>query len=682
MTRISNEQKLQEVHARLKSEFEEIQSAVRDERLLCLKDRRFCSIAGAQYEGNLKAQYENKPKFEANKIHSAIVRILNEYRNNRITVDFVSKDGSADIKITETCTGLFRADEQASTADEAYDNAFEEMISGGIGAWRLRSAYENDEDDEDDRQRIITEPICDADSTVFFSLDSKRQDKSDAKKCFVLTAMSKQAYIDEWGDDPASWNKEIHQSEFDWSTSDTVYIAEAYEIEEKKETIRIFKNIIGEEERYSQSDFDNDEALENTLAAVGSIEIRRKKIKSRRVHKYIMSGSTILEDCGYIAGRNIPIVIVFGKRWVVDNVERAMGHGRFATDSQRLKNMQITKLAEISAMSSIDKPILFPEQVSGHQVMWSEDNIKDYPYLLINPLTDAAGNTTYATPVAYTRAPQIPPAMAALLQITETDMQEILGNQGGADKMVSNISGKAVEMIQQRIDGQAFIYMSNFAKGMKRNGEIWLSMAKELYVEAKRKMKIIDRSAAAGTIELMKPSVDMQSGEIVHENDLTKASLDVVVDVGPSSSSKKQSTVRALTNMLQMTQDPETSQVLTAMAMMNVEGEGMGETNAFFRKKLLRMGAVKPTEAEAKEMLTEMQGKPQDPNAVYLQSLAENENAKAAKARADTVETIANAELIRARTLETLGNADANSQDMAIKNTKAVQEMLRGEVVQ
>ena len=42
------------------------------------------------------------------------------------------------------------------------------------------------DDDEDDRQRIRFEPIYDADSSIYFSLGAKRQDKSDAKSCYVL----------------------------------------------------------------------------------------------------------------------------------------------------------------------------------------------------------------------------------------------------------------------------------------------------------------------------------------------------------------------------------------------------------------------------------------------------------------------------------------------------------------
>jgi hypothetical protein len=682
MARIPNDQRLANLHSEALRQFNDIQTALRDERLQCLQDRRFYSLCGAQWEGPLYDQYENKPRFEVNKIMLAVIRIVNEYRNNRITVDYVSKDGTENDKLAEVCDGLYRADEQASVADEAYDNAFEEAVGGGIGAWRLRTVYEDEEDDENDRQRIRFEPIYDADSSVFFDLNAKRQDKSDANYCFVVTSMTRESYKEIYNDDPTDWPKIIHQYEFDWATPDIVFVAEYYKLEEKTETIRIFQAIDGTEERYTQTDFVNDETLEETLLAIGTREVRQKRVKRMRVRKYIMSGGKVLEDAGYIAGKCIPIVVVYGKRWFVDNIERCMGAVRLAKDAQRLKNMQLSKLGEISALSSIEKPIMTPEQVAGHQVMWAEDNLRDYPYLLINPVTGPDGNTQISGPVAYTRSAAIPPAMAALLQITEQDMQDILGNPQGADKMVSGVSGKAVEMIQTRVDMQTFIYMSNFAKGMKRCGEIWLSMAKEIYTEDKRKMKTIAPTGEAGMVELMQPMIDQETGEMKMANDLSDATFDVVAEVGPSSSSKRAATVRALTGMLQITTDPETAQVLTAMAMMNMEGEGVGDANAYFRKKLLRMGVVKPTDDEAQELMAEMQGQPQDPNALYLQAAAEEATAKAAKARADTVETVASAELKRAQTLQTLGKVDETAQNMAIANADAVQEILRGQIVQ
>jgi hypothetical protein len=677
MARLNREQRFANIHQQAMTEFDRVQSSVRDERLQCLQDRRFYSIAGAQWEGPLGDQYENKPRFEVNKIHLSVIRIINEYRNNRIAVDFVSKDGDTDEKLAETCNGLYRADERDSGAEEAYDNAFEEAVGGGIGAWRLRTAYEDDENDEDERQRIRIEPIYDADSSVFFDLDSKRQDKADAKYCFVLYSMTYEAYKAEWNDDPATWPKEIHQYEFDWDTPDVVFVAEYYRVEETRETVRIFLTIQGEEERYTQADFDADETLEETLAAVGTVEVRQKRVKRKRVRKYIMSGGGVLDDMGYIAGKNIPIVPVYGKRWFVDNVERCMGQVRLAKDPQRLKNMQLSKLGEISALSSVEKPILLPEQVSGHQVMWAEDNLRNYPYLLVNPITGPNGETQAAGPVAYTKSPQIPPAMAALLQITESDMAEILGNNQQGDKMVSNISGKAVELIQTRLDMQTFIYMSNMAKAVRRCGEIWLSMAKDIYVEEKRKMKTVGSMEEVGSIELMKPQIDEETGELIYENNLADAIFDVAVDVGPSFSSRRDATVRALTGMMQVTTDPTTQQVLQAMAIMNMEGEGIGDIKEYFRKQLVQMGVVKPTEEEQQQMMEAQANVQQDAQTTYLLAEAAKSQAQAIQAQANTEYTLARSEETKAKTAETISNIDIDQRKSAIETAEKIGEALR-----
>ena len=677
MARMSNEQKLAQIHQEAMRQFDNIQSALRDERLQCLQDRRFYSIAGAQWEGPLGEQFENKPKFEVNKIHLAVIRIINEYRNNRITVDFVSKEGQEYDKLADLCDGLYRADEQDSGAEEAFDNAFEEAVGGGFGAVRLRTAYEDEEDDENEKQRIRIEPIYDADSSVFFDLDAKRQDKADAKFAFVITSMTRDAYEAEWNDDPSSWPKEIHQYEFDWLTPDVVFVAEYYRLEEVKETVRIFETIDGEEERYSQADFEADESLEETLQAIGSGEVRQKRVKRIKVRKYILSGNTVLDDCGYIAGKAIPVVPVYGKRWFVDNVERCMGHVRLAKDAQRLKNMQLSKLGEISALSSVEKPILTPEQVAGHQMMWAEDNLKNYPYLLINPITGPDGSQQVGGPVAYTRSAVIPPALAGLLQLTEQDMNDILGNPQGADKMVANISGKAVEAIQSRVDMQTFIYMSNQAKMVRRVGEIWLGMARDVYVEPGRKMKTVGLMGEMGSVELMKPTIDEETGEIENENDLSEASFDVVSSVGPSFVSRREATVRSITNMIAVSDDPETRQVLTSMAMMNMEGEGIDDVRTYFRKKLVQLGVMKPTEEEAQEMMAAMEGQQPDPNAIFLQAAAEEAVAKAAKARADTVETVASAELKRAQTVETLSKVDLQEQKQAMEAAQMLGGMLQ-----
>ncbi|MFY7027292.1 portal protein [Acinetobacter baumannii] len=669
---MTKKEQLATIHARAKAQFDKIQSAVRDERQQCLEDRRFYSIAGAQWEGKLGEQFANKPKFEVNKIHLAVIRIINEYRNNRITVDFVSKDGTKNDDLADTCDGLYRADEQDSGAEEAYDNAFEEAVGGGFGAFRLRACEEDEEDEENERQRIKIEPIFDADSCVFFDLDAKRQDKADANFCFVLTSMTHDAYKEEYGDDPASWNKDISNSEFDWCTPDIVYVAEYYVVEKVKEKQHIFVLIDGTEQRYMADELEKDPSIQERLDATGAQELRIKTLERRKVRKYMMSGSQILEDCGYIAGRYIPIVPVYGKRWFVDNVERCMGHVRLCKDVQRLKNMQLSRLGEIAALSPIEKPIMAPEQVAGFEHMWANDNIDNNPYLLANPLTDIDGNVIAQGPISYTKPPQVPQSLAALLQLTDVDIRELLGNQEQGEKINANVSAEAIDLVQNQLGMQSYIYIDNFAKAIKRCGAIWLSMAKELYVEEGRRMKTIGKQDEVDSAELSRPVIG-ESG-IEYENDLTKASFDVGVDVGPTSSSKKSAIVRQLQALLPYTQDPQDMKILLAMIYMNMEGEGIKDFRNYYRKYLVQLGVVEPTEEEQQEMMAAAQNQPPDPNAQYLEAAAEEASAKAQKAKADTIKVVADAEKTRADTAATLAKMDRDDQQATLDMVQQINQ--------
>jgi len=667
----SKAERLADIHAEALREFDAIQKSQGPERLQCLEDRRFYSISGAQWEGALGDQFDRRPRFEFNQVHLAVIRVVNEYRNNRITVDFQTPDGEED-EMADTCDGLHRADEKRSTANEAYDNAFEEGTAGGFGAWRLRACYEDDEDDENERQRIEMEPIFDADTCVFFDLAAKRQDKADAKRCYVLTPYPIDQYKDEFSENPNSWPKEL-QTQFDWVTADVVWVCELYRVEESKQLVHWFKGLDDAEMRVEQEELDADPEMLDQLTAAGFRKVREKKVGKRVVHKYLMSGGGVLKDEGVIAGRHIPIIPFYGKRWVVDGVERYMGHVRLAKDAQRLSNMLMSWLAEMAARFDIEKPILTPEQIAGHATQWANDNVEKYPYLLINAITDPNGQQVAAGPVGYTKAPNVPPAMAALTQLAQQALQDLLGNQQAGEQMQPNMSGKAVELIQQRLDMQVFIYMSNFAKSMKRSGEVWLSMMKDIASEPSRKMKTLAQDGAIGSVTLNEPAYDAESASEVIRNDITKAAFEVDVDVGPSSSSQRAGTVRALTGIASITDDPQTKQALTLATIANLEGEGLGDLRDWARARAVRMGLIKPTDAEKEELAQEQAGAKPDPQAAYLEAAADEAGAKAVKAQADTVKTLADAEKSRADTAATLAGITQADRQQAIDAARAFQ---------
>ena len=150
---------LKQVLERSLSGLDDAYSASEFERRQSLEDREFYLVAGKQWAGSLGDQFENKPRFEFNKVHLSVIRLFNEYRNNPIAVDFVAKDDAQNDELSDACDMMLRADEQDSNAEEAYDNAFEEATAGGYGGYRLCAKYEDEGDEENERQRIHIMPM-------------------------------------------------------------------------------------------------------------------------------------------------------------------------------------------------------------------------------------------------------------------------------------------------------------------------------------------------------------------------------------------------------------------------------------------------------------------------------------------------------------------------------------------
>lgn len=692
MPRETKEERWRRVHEKAVRQLDTIQEAVYDLRQECLQDRRFYSINGAQFEDpTLSTMFEYKPKIEINKTHRAVMRIIAEQRNNQVDVVFVPSDGQDDNGLAETLNGLYRADKQDSHGDEAFRNAFEEAVGGGFGAFRLYTKYEDESDPENERQRICFDVITDADENVFFDLNSKRQDKSDAQYCFVLSGMTPEAFEEQWGDmtlaggeyavDKAqmtSVNHPIEQTFFDWSTPDLVYIAEYYVIEEVRKRFEVWSDVLGNEEQYEaeelrerEEDDGEEPTLLETLIATRSRFVRSRTVKVKQVHKYIISGAVVLEDCGVIAGPNIPIIPVYGMRWFIDGEERYMGRVRMAKDPQRLLNMQVSRMAELAAISPNSKPILAAEQVDQFHAEWEDDNIVNHPYLRLSLLKDKEGNPIAPGPIGMIEAPQVPPATAALVQYTELALQDILGGRNDAQKMRSNISADAIELVQNDLDMDSYIFIDNGAIAQQRGGAVWLGMAKELYIEEGRVMKTVGTQGQVGSVKLMRPN----SGDsgAYKENDLTSKSMDVTVEIGPASRTRKDSIVRTMSQLLpaaQTTGNPTDVRNILGMIVMNLEGDGISDLQEYYRKEMVKIGSMKPTEEEAKAMAEAAANQQPDAQTQWAMAAASKEQALAEKAKADTMKALAEIEATRAKTGLTWAQAVevAEGIDMAQKD--------------
>jgi hypothetical protein len=94
------------------------------------------------------------------------------------------------------------------------------------------------------------------------------------------------------------------------------------------------------------------------------------------------------------------------------------------------------------------------------------------------------------------------------------------------------------------------------------------------------------------------------------------------------------------------------------MAIMNMEGEGIGDIKEYFRKQLVQMGVMQPSEEEQAQMQEAQANVQPDAQTMYLMAEAQKSEALARKADADTQLTMANAEKAKADTLSILSEIE------------------------
>lgn len=667
--------------------FDRAYSPQQDVREKCVEATRFARVPGGQWEGataagtKLDDQFEKYPKFEINKVATELNRIISEYRNNRITVKFRPGDREASEELANKLNGLFRADYEETDGGEACDNAFDDAATGGFGCFRLTSMLVNEYDPMDERQRIAIEPVYDPSRSVWFDPDAKKYDKSDALWAFCMYSLSPEKYEAEYGKTPPSSldTTTITSWEYDWFAPEVVYIAKYYEVrKESVDVISYQQPITGEIATY---DSDQIEDIEDELADAGFIEVARRSVKRRRVYVSVVDGDNFLEKPRRIPGEHIPLIPVYGKRWFIDDIERVEGHIAKAMDPQRLYNLQVSMLADTAAQDPGSIPTMDPEQVKGYETHWANRNKKRPAYLPIRPPRDKQGNPIGpAAPASYTPQAQLSPAIATMLQLTSADIQEVTGGSQAMQQMPSNISQETVSNLMNRSDMASFIYLDNMAKSLKRAGEVWLSMAREVY-GSDREVRVVNEDGTDDIALMNAQIVDRQTGNVVALNDLSTGRYDVTVDVGPSYTARRDATVSALTQVLQtmLPQDPMRP-VIQGIILDNLDGEGMDDFKEFNRKQLLTTGAVKPRNQKEQQIVQEAQMAAQnqpDPNMVLAQAQMVAAQAEAQKAQNETAQVQIkafsaqqDAQLSQAQVVKTLVDAKAT-------DAKSVQDALK-----
>lgn len=331
--------------------------------------------------------------------------------------------------------------------------------------------------------------------------------------------------------------------------------------------------------------------------------------------------------------------------------------------------MLISLLAEIAIVSPVERPVFTDSQINGKEAWWAQDNINRYPYLLMNEIMDINGNPM-PMPLQYTKAPQIPQAIVGLMELCNMDMKELLGSQENGEKMIANVSAKAVELVQNQLDRQTYIYTDSMAKAMRRGGEIWLDMKREITDDnPDEEHLVIGKDGMESTVKLNQPS--LKDGVMSYEHNIHEGRYDVIADVGPSYMTKRDTTVKNLTAILQYFQNPQEQSIIAASIVTQMDSDNLGDLQKWARRTLLSAGAATPTEEEAQEMAQAQANQQPNPNDVYLMAEARKSQALAGKAEADTAKSIAETEKTQVEAAQVLNEIGLAKIDRLIAALEA-----------
>lgn len=654
------EESKQDVVNRITDNISTDYNATQDQRDQADEDIRFVDVPGGMWEDLFPQffQNDNRPKMEFNKVHQSVYRAVGEWVTARFRPTFEPEDETASEGDAKLLNGLYRKDERRSGGFEAYDTAVEEMFKSGYGAWKLGTEFIDQEDPDNDKQRIIFEPIPSSFNMVLWDSNAKRYDKRDAKRCTLLHRLTEEGFKEQWPEHDISSVQQPHdRSSFNWNNTQNIFVAEYYEVVEKKEKVFVFENESGELRNIWESKIAD---LMDELSDLGFNKIKEYKKLRVHINKTVISGSEILEEKVRIAGKMIPIVPLYGFRTIADGQEFAHGMVRYQKDPNRLLNMSISRLAEVAATSGTNVPVFYPDEVEGLANFWAEWALGNRPYMLKKPHKTADG-TESQHPMEYTQPATLDAANNELIQITSDFIREETGGNP-QDTMDPDASGKAIGAIQTRVDMQTAILFENIAKSMRRCGEIYLSMSSEI-LDSQRFVTVLGEDDKDSLVQLFEWVIDDETGEPVEINDVTKGKYEVIVDTGPAFQSRRRETVNTISEIMQNTDSNSPYMpMLYSVLLDNIDGEGLDDIKDFNRQQAIIQGFKKAETDEEKALVEQVRAQQQEQGGQeqLIQAAAEQAQAEARERDSKVAVNLSKAELNQAQTQETLAGIDTD----------------------
>jgi len=499
-----------------------------------------------------------------NTLPQFVAQVVGDIRINRPAIKARPAE-DADKALASIREGLIRAIEHDSDATDVYANAGQNQVGCGIGNFQAVIDYASDDVfDRDIKIKAIPDPFA----VVW---DCMRTDPTgrDAGHCFVLDDMERKAFERRYPDKAPSslgsdFEGELQRS--GWVNRDTVRIANYWVMKDRPAEIAMLQD--GSIKELTK---ENREALLETVLTNSRGQPMIRKTKRKVACVYRITGFDLLEDPVEHDLDRIPVFRVPG--WEINTGEKTKRWGlvRFAKDATRLRNYWRSVMAEKLALAPRQQWLIHESQAGD------QDDFR-------NAANNGDTVLTWNGQIEPKRLdpPQIEAALMQEAALNAQDIKDVTGLHDASLGARSNeTSGKAIMARQREGDVANYIYHDNLKAAIKECGRVVNQYIPQVFDTA-RTIRVLGEDEQQNIQRVNDPN-DPES------IDLGKGKYDIVVETGPSYSTKR---VEAAESMMQFVQAVPTAAQVASDLIAKAQDWPLAEEIGERLKKTLPPGMV------------------------------------------------------------------------------------------
>ena len=488
---------------------------------------------GKQWRPDIKRKRESKgrPAHEVNRITEFLMHVVNNMRQSRPAIEIDPVGDGADQKQAQIRQGLIQYIERNSQADIAYDTAFENMCTSGLGWIRVM----DDWSDWDSFNKDLFIRWVENSFQVYSDPSVALPDWSDMQFAFVVEDMLpnefKARYKDEQIPQPNMFqgygNEDVSKY---WFPGQKIRVAEYFYIEQTEDVLCEMEN--GKTRLLSDLPVGMYKAYKNRLieAETGDDIGRTRECTVPTLMWAKITALSVLDRRTW-KGRYIPLIPVIGHQVQLDGEKLIFGMVHFAREIQRMYNYIYSTLTEVIALAPRSQWIAAIDQIEDFQAIYEKSNTDPVVVLPYKPTSTNGQPNPPPQRVGTEVAVQ---GLIEALQVVDNMLKSVfmiydasLGQRGPQE------SGSAINARKIESETATYNWGDNFIRSLRHLGIVVNDLLAPYYNAPGRIVHILREDQSTEEIKLMEQYQPKGEQEPI-TYDLSKGKYSVAVSTGPS----------------------------------------------------------------------------------------------------------------------------------------------------